>query len=543
MSDDKNLRKRKIKQASENKSPGVLKKKANKKSSFKPVLAAVAVLFLCVFCTHYFEVVNYSKLLGLSDEQKIKKDLEPTVEVNNKKEAKDSKKGTKKAVKKPKNEDLEKIRLENERKLSSEADDKILDQLHKGEVMIEKKKSDSYNLFSKLSRSNPDSGRAKYGLARAMILKAEKERSNKILLESIEILKEVATMNYVTKSLKKKAFLLANEKYTFLGKYKDSLRMFGRMMREFNDDCDVMNQYGVIMLTVGKNDKAKPVYERILSKEPNNAFAQVHLAFILKAEGNWERSADLFKKGLMSNEPGTQEGKFYFHLGDALYRIGNREEAGEWYQRGADKGLFRSKYQRSLYNIDRLQSQPFWTPQQARVTDIVKKLESKWEMIRDEALQVMDVNSHVFLHEEESLKNTGEWRQFTLFQRGKQNKDCQRTPKTCSLVSKMTQAAGCKRGQIKYSIMMPGTHVWPHTGPTNCRLRMHLGLVIPKTGNGTKLRCGDEIRTWEEGKVMIFDDSFEHEVWQQAESFRLIFIIDIWHPDITQREIKSLSPI
>jgi len=107
----------------------------------------------------------------------------------------------------------------------------------------------------------------------------------------------------------------------------------------------------------------------------------------------------------------------------------------------------------------------------------------------------------------------------------------------------MTQAAGCKRGQIKYSIMMPGTHVWPHTGPTNCRLRMHLGLVIPKTGNGTKLRCGDEVRTWEEGKVMIFDDSFEHEVWQQAESFRLIFIIDIWHPDITQKEIKSLSPI
>ena len=39
--------------------------------------------------------------------------------------------------------------------------------------------------------------------------------------------------------------------------------MFGRMMREFNDDCDVMNQYGVIMLTVGKNDKAKPVYERV----------------------------------------------------------------------------------------------------------------------------------------------------------------------------------------------------------------------------------------------------------------------------------------
>uniref|UniRef100_A0A3B4A4F8 Aspartyl/asparaginy/proline hydroxylase domain-containing protein n=1 Tax=Periophthalmus magnuspinnatus TaxID=409849 RepID=A0A3B4A4F8_9GOBI len=79
--------------------------------------------------------------------------------------------------------------------------------------------------------------------------------------------------------------------------------------------------------------------------------------------------------------------------------------------------------------------------------------------------------------------------------------------------------------QIKFSVMHPGTHVWPHTGPTNCRLRLHLGLVIPKTG------C-----QWEEGKVLIFDDSFEHEVWQDADSFRLIFIIDVWHPELTRFE-------
>lgn len=46
--------------------------------------------------------------------------------------------------------------------------------------------------------------------------------------------------------------------------------------------------------------------------------------------------------------------------------------------------------------------------------------------------------------------------------------------------------------QIKYSIMHPGTHVWPHTGPTNCRLRMHLGLVIPK--EGCRIRCAQENR-------------------------------------------------
>lgn len=46
--------------------------------------------------------------------------------------------------------------------------------------------------------------------------------------------------------------------------------------------------------------------------------------------------------------------------------------------------------------------------------------------------------------------------------------------------------------QIKYSVMHPGTHVWPHTGPTNCRLRMHLGLVIPK--EGCKIRCANETK-------------------------------------------------
>lgn len=46
--------------------------------------------------------------------------------------------------------------------------------------------------------------------------------------------------------------------------------------------------------------------------------------------------------------------------------------------------------------------------------------------------------------------------------------------------------------QIKYSVMHPGTHVWPHTGPTNCRLRMHLGLVIPR--EGCKIRCANETK-------------------------------------------------
>ncbi|EPY80301.1 hypothetical protein CB1_000844034 [Camelus ferus] len=50
-------------------------------------------------------------------------------------------------------------------------------------------------------------------------------------------------------------------------------------------------------------------------------------------------------------------------------------------------------------------------------------------------------------------------------------------------------------------------------------------------------------RAWEEGKVLIFDDSFEHEVWQDAASFRLIFIVDVWHPELTPQQRRSLPAI
>lgn len=50
-------------------------------------------------------------------------------------------------------------------------------------------------------------------------------------------------------------------------------------------------------------------------------------------------------------------------------------------------------------------------------------------------------------------------------------------------------------------------------------------------------------RTWTEGKIMVFDDSFEHEVWHNGTTYRLILIVDVWHPDLTAHEKKTLVPI
>ena len=69
--------------------------------------------------------------------------------------------------------------------------------------------------------------------------------------------------------------------------------------------------------------------------------------------------------------------------------------------------------------------------------------------------------------------------------------NCLRAPFTCKLISEFPAARDCRRGQAKFSVMQAGTHVWPHCGPTNCRLRSHLGLVVP---HGTFIRVAEEVR-------------------------------------------------
>ena len=73
----------------------------------------------------------------------------------------------------------------------------------------------------------------------------------------------------------------------------------------------------------------------------------------------------------------------------------------------------------------------------------------------------------------------------------------------------------------------PGTHLRPHCGSTNTRLTCHLGLLVP---GGATIRCGTEAREWAEGECIVFDDSFEHEVWHEGSADRVVLLINFWHP-------------
>lgn len=427
-------------------------------------------------------------------------------------------------------------------KLLNKFDKTIKAELDAAEKLRKRGKiEEAVSAFEELIRKYPQSPRARYGKAQCEDDLAEKQRSNEVLRRAIETYQEAASLPDAPTDLVKLSLKRRSERQQFLGHMRGSLLTLQRLVQLFPSDTTLKNDLGVGYLLMGDNDSAKKVYEEVLNVTPNDGFAKVHYGFILKAQNRIAESIPYLKEGIESGDPGTDDGRFYFHLGDAMQRVGNKE-AYKWYELGHKRGHFASVWQRSLYNVNGLKAQPWWTPRETGYTELVKSLERNWKLIRDEGLMVMDKAKGLFLPEDENLREKGDWSQFTLWQQGRKNENaCKGAPKTCTLLEKFSETTGCRRGQIKYSIMHPGTHVWPHTGPTNCRLRMHLGLVIPK--EGCKIRCANETRSWEEGKVLIFDDSFEHEVWQDASSFRLIFIVDVWHPELTPQQRRSLPAI
>ena len=137
----------------------------------------------------------------------------------------------------------------------------------------------------------------------------------------------------------------------------------------------------------------------------------------------------------------------------------------------------------------------------------------------------------------QSLTDKGRWNVAYLYNMAKLVKEnADRCPKTLSALAKFPGAGVA--GQVYFSIMTPGTHVRPHCGPTNVRIRCHLGLTEARN---CWIRVGDRKLQWSPGRCIVFDDSFEHEVWHHGDTPRAVLIVDFWHPDLTDVEIWALS--
>ena len=85
-----------------------------------------------------------------------------------------------------------------------------------------------------------------------------------------------------------------------------------------------------------------------------------------------------------------------------------------------------------------------------------------------------------------------------------------------------------------FSRLAPATRIPAHNGLLNTRLICHLPLIVPE--NCGALRVGNEERPWVEGEMLIFDDTIEHEAWNDSDQVRVILLFEIWRPEISEEE-------
>jgi aspartate beta-hydroxylase len=179
------------------------------------------------------------------------------------------------------------------------------------------------------------------------------------------------------------------------------------------------------------------------------------------------------------------------------------------------------------------------------------ELEARTDTIRAEALAILAhggeaIRPYVQMdtgtpnNKWSALDGSLDWSACFLWEYGIRNQAvcelCPETAKALSLVSQ-NHIPG-KAPSAFFSLLKPGAHIPPHTGVTNTRTIVHLPLVVP---DNCRFRVGGETREWREGEAFVFDDTIEHEAWNDSELPRIILIFDVWNPYLTEEEQDLLA--
>ncbi|HEX2015641.1 MAG TPA: aspartyl/asparaginyl beta-hydroxylase domain-containing protein [Solirubrobacteraceae bacterium] len=159
------------------------------------------------------------------------------------------------------------------------------------------------------------------------------------------------------------------------------------------------------------------------------------------------------------------------------------------------------------------------------------ELERNWKVIRaelDEVLKDHDAlpNFQDISTDQATITDDNRWKTFFLFGYGfRSDANCARCPQTTRLVSEIPGMQ-----TAFFSILSPHKHIGAHRGPWKGVLRYHLGLKIPEPREGCRIRVDSEVRHWEEGKSLIFDDTYDHEAWNDTDGTRVVLFVDFTRP-------------
>ncbi len=216
---------------------------------------------------------------------------------------------------------------------------------------------------------------------------------------------------------------------------------------------------------------------------------------------------------------------------------------------GVQAPKYADPMQKPTYHVfPDLEPLPFY---ETKKLNWIETLEENWLAIKDELNALYDKktlvkpyieNTSTGNQELDVLSDSLDWSSIHLIQSGEYNKTLlDKCPTTKSVLEQLPLSVLSGNGPEAFlSVLQPGAEIKPHYGLSNIKLTVHLGLEVP---NDCAIRVGNETQKWQEGKVLVFDDSFEHEAWNHSEEERKVFILEVWHPDLSHLERQGIQKI
>jgi aspartyl/asparaginyl beta-hydroxylase (cupin superfamily) len=179
------------------------------------------------------------------------------------------------------------------------------------------------------------------------------------------------------------------------------------------------------------------------------------------------------------------------------------------------------------------------------------ELEAATDVIRDELLVVMreeleemepyiQYPAGVPVNQWVELNHSPRWNSYFLWRDGEKHQaHCERCPRTAAVLESLPMLDQPGFGPTAiFSVLAPHTTIPPHTGSANTRLVVHLPLILP---GDCRFRVGNDVREWKMGEAWVFDDTIEHEAWNDSDKTRVVLIFDTWNPYLSAAERELVA--
>ena len=161
----------------------------------------------------------------------------------------------------------------------------------------------------------------------------------------------------------------------------------------------------------------------------------------------------------------------------------------------------------------------------------VAEVEARWTEIRAELEALLDKRGAIppladISPDHRRIAPPNKWKSFFLHGYGyRVEENLRRCPKTAEIVARIPGL-----NSAFFSILDPGAHIPRHRGVTKAFLTAHLGLVVPANREACRMQLDDQSLSWSEGRTIVFDDTFHHEVWNDADGLRAVLLIQFRRP-------------